>query len=210
MHRLLKSISAKSQCIPCGSIAHTASWSTTLKRCAKTDRNKQPHKKQICPYFLGSGGFRDSSPSTSPAEGPVRPLRVSVCVSLSHRAAKMTEAGNHMRLVQRARQSPSFIPRHPHNSGSINITWFHFFTVSRDACCSVTHHNPAEDTVTFHEAFFFCLSLPITFARTAVLCACVYACSCTSVAVRTGLSFQTCRSEKVLAVFLLLVRHSNG
>lgn len=48
-------------------------------------------RNNVGPYFLGSGGFRDSSPSTSLAESPVSQLRVrlSLPLSLSHRAAKM-------------------------------------------------------------------------------------------------------------------------
>lgn len=72
-----------------------------------TENSPHSHTKPDLSIFPGQRWFQgflsvDISGRRSAFTAPCLSL------SLSHRAAKMTEAGNHMRLVQRARQSPSF------------------------------------------------------------------------------------------------------
>lgn len=84
MHRLLKHLCEITtyplwQHRPHGILVHYTV--AICKNRQKTARTRTPN--QICPYFLGSGGFRDSSPSTSLAEGPLSQLRVCLSLSLS-------------------------------------------------------------------------------------------------------------------------------
>ncbi len=161
---------------------------------------KKKHRQKISPHShtkpdlsiisWAAVGFRDSSPSTSLAEGPVSQLRArlplaSCCQndwSWRSHAAGLTRAS-----------IDSVYPRHPHNSGSINITWSYFFpTVSRDVCASVQHDTRAKDAQTPHNEFFFLPPFSANFIcvhcgpLSVIVRACVCVCVCVCVWIHSG------------------------
>lgn len=189
MHRLLKHLCEITlyplwQHRPHGILVHYTVAICTNRQ--KTARTRTPN--QICPYFLGSGGFRDSSPSTSLAEGPLSQLRA--CLSLSRIALPKwlrleITCGWFNARVNRLRlpKAPSQLWIHKYYMILLFLFLF-FFPVFRDARRSVPHHT---HTLISQSLFLF---LPITFACTAVLCARVCPWARTSIFVRTGLSFR--------------------
>lgn len=78
-----------------------------------TENSPHSHAEPDLSIFPGQRWFQgflsvDISGRRSAFIAPRLSLSLPLSLSLSHRAAKMTEAGDHMRLVQLARQSPSF------------------------------------------------------------------------------------------------------
>lgn len=110
---------------------HPGPLSLCKKKKEKKNRKEYSPHLYMKPHlyiFPGkkAGGFRDSSPSTSLAEGPVSQLRVGLCLSLASCCQDDWSWKSHAGCFS-ARVNPlRLYPEQPHNSGSINITWCYF------------------------------------------------------------------------------------